>query len=117
MRRGDTKDAVMPPECARNLLLAAAIALPWPSVAQPRGASLIEAAQPGQGYDFVVHVRNTYDYRYNPEVSADRILLARQIVKPFCSRNQIVGEAKFDREIFGLTTSRPDYVVYVRFLL
>ena len=100
----------------RLLIIAMAAALPWPASGQPRGASTIEAAPPGQPYDYVVHVQNTYDYRYNPELRDDRILLARQIVRPFCSKNRIVGEAKFKTEIFGLITGRPEYVVYVKCL-
>ena len=103
-------------EQVRNLLSVAIVVLPWPAYAQPRGASTIEAAPPGQTYDYVVHVRNTYDYRYNPGVREDRILLARQIVKKFCSKSQIVGESKIETEIFGLITGRPDYRVYVKCL-
>jgi len=99
---------------ARTLLTIAIIVLPWPAMAQPRNASTIEAAPPGQAYDYVVHVQNTYDYRYNPEVRQDRILLARQVARPFCSKIQIVGEAKFKTEIFGLITGRPDYAVYIK---
>ena len=82
----------------------------------PRGGSTIEHAAPGAGYDYVIHVQNTYDYKYNPEVRADRILLARQIVHPFCHRNQIVGEDKVETEIFGIKPGKPDYLVYVRCL-
>jgi hypothetical protein len=103
-------------EHGRNLLIVAIVVLSWPAYAQPRGASMIEGAPPGQTYDYVVHVQNTYDYRYNPEVREDRILLARQIVKKFCSKSQIVGESKFETEIFGLVTGRPDYRVYVKCL-
>ena len=101
---------------ARRLLIVAIAALPWSASGQPRGASTIEAAPPGRPYDYVVRVQNTYDYRYNPEVRDDRILLARQIVKPFCSRSLIVGETKFETEIFGLITGRPAYIVYVKCL-
>lgn len=103
-------------ERTRTLLIVAIAALPWSASGQPRGASTIEAAPPGRPYDYVIHVQNTYDYRYNPEVRGDRILLAKQIVRPFCSRNRIVGEAKFNTEIFGLITGRPAYVVYVKCL-
>lgn len=109
---------------AKLLLAFAMLMLPWQARAEipwqanptPRGASTIEAASPGQGYDYVIHVRNTYDYRYNPEVRDDRILLARQIVRPFCSKNRIVGEDKYNTEIFPLITGRPEYVVYVKCL-
>ena len=99
------------------LLIAAAIALALPGAAfadTPHGGSTIEAAGAGAGYDYVIHVQNTYDYKYNPEVRADRILLAKQIVRPFCSRNRIVGENKIETEIFAIKPGRPDYLVYVK---
>jgi hypothetical protein len=99
------------------LLIIAAIALGLPDIATadtPHGGSTIQAASPGAGYDYVIHVQNTYDYKYNPEVRADRILLAKQIVRPFCSRNQIVGEDKIKTEIFAIKPGKPDYVVYVK---
>jgi hypothetical protein len=99
----------------RRLIVAIAV-LPWPAPAQPRGASAIEVAPPLQPYDYVVHVQNTYDYRYNPEVRDDRILLAKQILRPFCATNLVIGEAKFNTEIVGLVTGKPDYVVYVKCL-
>jgi hypothetical protein len=117
LNNGITMKKSMPLEHARWLLLMIAfVALSRPACAQPRGASTIEAAPPGQAYDYVVHVQNTYDYRYNPEVQEDRILLARQIVRKFCARNQIVSESKFKTEIFGLITGRPDYRIYVKCL-
>jgi hypothetical protein len=95
----------------------AALMLPCPVFADtPRGASTIEAASPGAGYDYLIHVQNTYDYKYNPEVREDRLYLARQIVKPFCSKSQIVGEDRFKTEIFGIKPGKPDYVVYVKCL-
>ncbi|MBV8701465.1 hypothetical protein [Bradyrhizobium sp.] len=99
---------------ARKLLIAAYIALPCSASAQPQNTSTIEAAPPGRPYDYVVHVQNTYDYRYNPEVRRDRILLAGRVARPFCPKIQIVGETKFKTEIFGLTTGKPDYVVYLK---
>jgi hypothetical protein len=101
-----------------TLLIAAAIAVApgMASADTPHGGSTIAAAAPGAGYDYVIHVQNTYDYKYNPEVRADRILLAKQIVRPFCSRNQIVGEDKVKTEIFGIKPGKPDYVVYVKCL-
>ena len=100
----------------RRVLIVAVAALPWSASGQPRGTSIVEAAPPSQPYDYVVHVQNTYDYRYNPEVREDRILLAKHIVRPFCPTNRVVGEAKFETEIFGLVTGRPDYIVYVKCL-
>ena len=106
----------MPPRRARTLLGAALAALPWSACAQSLGGSIIQAAPADQPYDYIVHVKNTYGYRYNPEVRDDRISLATQIVGQFCSKMQIVGEAKFKTEIFGLVTGKPDYVVYVKCL-
>jgi hypothetical protein len=77
-------------------------------------ASSVEAAGAEKPYDYVVHVRNTFGYRYNPEVSEDRVRLARQVVKPYCGNSQVVGENKFPTDVPGITSSRPDYVVYIR---
>ena len=96
-------------------IVSAALLSPWATLGQPpHGASVIEPASPGSGYDYVVHVKNTYDYKYNPEVREDRFLLARRAVRPFCKRSEIVGEDKFKTEIFGIWPGKPDYVVYVR---
>jgi hypothetical protein len=81
---------------------------------QPRGLSYVEPARPGESYDFAVHVRNTPDIGYNPEVDEDRIRLARRIVRLHCASSQVVGEAKFNTEIWGITSSLPDYVVYLK---
>jgi hypothetical protein len=100
---------------ATLLIATVALALPAAVFADtPHGGSTIEAAGAGASYDYVIHVQNTYDYKYNPEVRADRILLAKQIVRPFCSRNQIVGEDKLKTEIFGIKPGKPDYIVYVK---
>jgi hypothetical protein len=102
-------------KAAFPIVMAIALVLPGIALADtPHGGSTIEAASPGKGYDYVVHVQNTYDYKYNPEVRADRILLAKQIVRPFCSRNEIVGEDKVETEIFGIKPGKPDYLVYVK---
>jgi hypothetical protein len=68
------------------------------------------------GYDYVIHVKNKYDFKYNPGVRADRVTLAKEIVRPFCAKNQIVGESVFDTEIFGLVPGGLDYVLYVKCL-
>ena len=107
------------PRCGAGTLaiVLASLALQWPAFADtPHDGSTIEAAPPGAGFDYVIRVQNTYDYRYNPQVRADRLYLARQIVRPFCSRIKIVGEKKFETEIFGIKPGRPDYVVYVKCL-
>jgi hypothetical protein len=37
-----------------------------------RGAVRVEQASAGKSYDFAVHVKYTYDYKYNPDVPEDR---------------------------------------------
>lgn len=83
------------------------------SAAGATDGSTVEAAPPGSPYDYVIHVPNSYDYGYNPTVRLDRARLARRAVRPFCRRSQIVGDDKVITEIWGLTSSPPDYVVYV----
>ena len=77
----------------------------------PRGTAIIEAG-PGAGYDYVIRVQNTNDYKYNPLVREDRLAMARHIIEPFCAKIKIVGEGKYNTEIFGIWPGRPDYVVF-----
>ena len=79
-----------------------------------RGLIRIEQASAGQPFDFVVHVRNTPDIGYNPEVSQDRRRMAVGLLRGQCRGAHVVGEDKIKTEIWGLTSSLPDYVVYVR---
>ena len=91
----------------------AALMLPCPVLAYtPRGTAIIEAGPPGAGYDYIIRVQNTYDYKYNPVVREDRLAMARHIVEPFCSKIKIVGEGKYNTEIFGIWPGKPDYVVF-----
>lgn len=81
-----------------------------------RGTAIIEAPAPGAGYDYVIRVQNTNDYKYNPQVREDRLRMARHLVEPFCAKIQIVGEDKLKTEIYGIWPGKPDYVVYARCL-
>jgi hypothetical protein len=78
-----------------------------------RGAVRVEQASPGQPYDFVVHVRSIPDIKYNPLVREDRRRTALALVKRQCSRGRVVGEDKRITEIWGITSSPPDYIVLV----
>jgi hypothetical protein len=78
-----------------------------------RGAVRIEQASAGQPYDFVVHVRNIPDIKYNPDVREDRHRMALNLVKPQCPAARVVGEDKLITEIWGITSSPPDYIVLV----
>jgi hypothetical protein len=74
----------------------------------------VEQASAGKPYDYIVHVQNTYSIGYNPEVRDDRFRLALRSLKGMCRSGWVVGDDKINTEIFGLYTSRPDYVVLVK---
>jgi hypothetical protein len=82
--------------------------------ADARGLVRIERASAGTSYDYVVHVQNTYGIGYNPQVRADRNRMALRALKGHCRAGQIVGEDKIITEIWGITSSPPDYVVLVK---
>jgi hypothetical protein len=82
--------------------------------ADMRGAVRIEQASAGKPYDFVVHVKNAHDYKYNPDVPEDRKRMALELVKRDCPTARVVGQDKIITEIWGITSSKPDYVVFVR---
>jgi hypothetical protein len=84
-----------------------------PGWTDTRGMVRVEAAAPGAPYDFVVHVRNIPDIKYNPLVREDRNRMARDLVRGECPRPRVVGEDIVSTEIYGLTSSLPDYVVLV----
>ena len=78
-----------------------------------RGIVRVEAASPDKPYDFVVHVRNIPDIKYNPLVRQDRNRMALDLVRGECRRARVVGEDIVNTEIYGITSSLPDYVVLV----
>jgi hypothetical protein len=78
-----------------------------------RGAVRVEPAAAGAPYDFVVHVRNIPDIKYNPLVREDRRRMALALVKQQCPRGWVVGEDKRMTEIWGIISSPPDYIVLV----
>jgi hypothetical protein len=82
--------------------------------ADMRGVIRIEHAAGEKPYDFVVHVRNIPEIGYNPEVKEDRSRMALQLLKGQCPAGRVVGEDKIITEIWGITSSPPDYVVLVR---
>ena len=81
--------------------------------ADMRGTVRVEQAPAGQPYDFVVHVKNVHEIGYNPEVSEDRKGMALALVKRYCPAARVVGQEKIITEIYGITSSKPDYVVFV----
>ena len=78
-----------------------------------RGTVRIESASPGAPYDFAVHVRNIPDIKYNPLVREDRNHMALDLVRGECPGGRVVGEDTINTEIWGITSSPPDYVVLV----
>jgi hypothetical protein len=81
--------------------------------ADVRGTVRVEQAPAGNPYDFVVHVKNIHEIGYNPEVSEDRKGMALALVKRYCGAPRVVREQKIITEIYGITSSKPDYVVFV----
>src|ERR1700735_407787 len=79
-----------------------------------RGRVWVQQAAAGKPYDFVVHVSNIPEIGYNPEVREDRYRMALRLIRGQCHRVDIVGDDKISTEIWGLTSSPPDYVVLVK---
>jgi hypothetical protein len=95
-------------------LLAAFIVLALlPGWTDTRGLVRVDAAGPGKPYDFVVHVSNIAEIKYNPLVRSDRNRMALDLVRGECPGGRVVGEDIVSTEIYGLTSSLPDYIVLV----
>jgi hypothetical protein len=84
-----------------------------PGWTDTRGMVRVDVAAPDRPYDFVVHVRNIPDIKYNPLVREDRNRMALDLVRGECRRARVVGEDTVNTEIYGITSSLPDYVVLV----
>ena len=96
-----------------RLLTAMALLAILPGWTDTRGMVRVDAAAPGAPYDFVVHVRNIPDVKYNPLVREDRNRMALHLVRGECHRARVVGEDIVNTEIYGITSRLPDYVVLV----
>jgi hypothetical protein len=79
-----------------------------------REAAGVEQAPAGKPYDYVVHVRNVPAIGYNPLVRGDRDRMALQSLRGQCHAGRIVGDAEINTEIWGITSSYPDYIVLVK---
>lgn len=97
---------------ARFLTAIALLAI-LPGWTDTRGMVRVDAAAPGAPYDFVVHVRNIPDIKYNPLVRQDRNRMALDLVRGECHRARVVGEDIVGTEIYGITSSLPDYIALV----
>ena len=82
--------------------------------ASARDAARIEPAASGRPYDYLVYVQNTFSIGYNPLVREDRDRMALRALKGHCRSARVVGEDKIITEIWGITSSLPDYVVLVK---
>ena len=78
------------------------------------GLNIVQKSPAGSNYDFVVHVKNIPTYRYNPEVSNDRAELTLRLTRRYCKGPRVVGQRTIDTEIYGITSEKPDYAVFVR---
>jgi hypothetical protein len=96
-----------------KVIAAIALLAALPGWTDTRGAVRIEQASARKPYDFVVHVRNIPEIKYNPEVKEDRHRMALNLLKKQCPAARIVGEDKIINEIWGITSSPPDYIVLV----
>jgi hypothetical protein len=79
-----------------------------------REAAGVEQAPAGKPYDYIVHVRNVPAIGYNPLVKGDRDRMALQSLRGQCHARRIVGGAEINTEIWGITSSYPDYIVLVK---
>jgi hypothetical protein len=82
--------------------------------ADARDPVRVERASAGKPYDYIVYVQNTHSIGYNPEVREDRNRMALKMLKGQCRAGRVVGDDKIITEIWGITSSRPDYVVLVK---
>jgi hypothetical protein len=96
-----------------RFLTAIALLAVLPGWTDTRGMVRVDAAAPGKPYDFVVHVRNIPDIKYNPLVREDRHRMALGLVRGECAGSRVVGDDIVSTEIYGITSSLPDYVVLV----
>jgi hypothetical protein len=81
---------------------------------QLAGSNVVEQAPAGSGYDLVAHVSNRPTYGYNPEVPTDAAALGLRLARQYCRGPQVVGQRMVNHEIYGLTSEKPDYMVFIR---
>ena len=74
----------------------------------------VEPAASGRPYNYIVHVQNTFSIGYNPLMREDRNRMALRALRGQCRAARIVGEDKITTEIWGITSSLPDYLVMVK---
>ena len=78
-----------------------------------REVPFVEQARPGMAYDYIVHVRNVPAIRYNPLVQEDRDRMALVALKSYCRTGRVIEDQKINTEIWGITSSYPDYLVLI----
>jgi hypothetical protein len=98
---------------AAPLLVAIPVLALLPGWTDTRGIVRLDRTSAEQPYDFAVHVRNIPDIKYNPLVGEDRRRMALALVRKACPRPRVVGEERIITEVWGLTSSPPDYVVLI----
>jgi hypothetical protein len=98
----------------KSFLATTACAVVLMGFANLAGSNIVAQAPVGSGYDFVVHVKNVPTYGYNPEVPTDTAALGLRLAKQYCRGARVVGQRVVNHEIYGITSEKPDYLVFVR---
>jgi hypothetical protein len=78
-----------------------------------REVAVAEQAPAERPYDYIVHVRNVPAIGYNPLVKEDRDRMALRTLRGQCRAGRIAGDHEVSTEIWGITSSYPDYVVLI----
>lgn len=66
------------------------------------------------GADYVVHLRNTVDFGYNPDDKANRDKFALQMLQKQCPTGRIVKETSVETGTYALGRVARTYFVYVK---
>ncbi|MEH7903989.1 hypothetical protein V7794_22600 [Rhizobium laguerreae] len=69
---------------------------------------------PVAGADYVVHMRNTIDFGYNPDDKANRDRFALNYLKTQCPVGRIVNESVIQTGTYGLGRPARTYSIYVK---
>ncbi|MDW9668068.1 MULTISPECIES: hypothetical protein [Sinorhizobium] len=66
------------------------------------------------GADYVVHLRNTLDFGYNPDDKTNRDRFALNYLKSQCPAGRIVRESVINTGTYGLGRPARIYSIYVK---
>lgn len=66
------------------------------------------------GSDYVVHLRNTLDFGYNPDDKANRQKTALALMKTQCPSGRIVKESVLNTGTYGFGRPSRVYSIYIK---